>query len=304
LKIIKRIIKKYISKVENRITDEIISNFEYLYIANKLQNINLNSHDSILDGNREIPIIVSLTTFGNRIKDVYLTIESIAKQTMKPSKIILWLNEDEFSLSDLPISLLRLQNRGLTIDFCKNYKSYKKLIPTLKKWNDDIIITIDDDAIYNWDLIEVLYKNHLQNPNLILCGIAKRMDYTNNDLTEYNNWEKNTSETFFPSKLNLAIGIGGVLYFPGCFYEDVSYENKFMNLAPYADDLWFKVMSLLKGVKVKCVGNDFSTASKLIPLKISLESSLSIINVINKKNDIQLRNILIEYDAYKLLTDN
>lgn len=37
-------------------------------------------------------IIVSLTTYGRRIHSVYMAIESVMEQTMKPNRIILWLD--------------------------------------------------------------------------------------------------------------------------------------------------------------------------------------------------------------------
>ena len=73
-------------------------------------------------------LIVSITTYGRRVHQVYLTLESIANQTCKPNKVILWLDENEFSKDSLPLSLKKLCKRGLIVRFCPNYKSYKKLV--------------------------------------------------------------------------------------------------------------------------------------------------------------------------------
>ena len=51
------------------------------------------------------PLVVSLTTFGQRIFDVHLVVESIMQQTVLPNRIILWLDETEFNESSLPLSL-------------------------------------------------------------------------------------------------------------------------------------------------------------------------------------------------------
>ncbi len=48
--------------------------------------------------------------------------------------------------------------KGLTIDWCEDIKSYKKLIPTLKKYPDAIIVTADDDLIYDNKWLEQLYN--------------------------------------------------------------------------------------------------------------------------------------------------
>jgi len=55
-------------------------------------------------------IIVSLTTYGKRLQQVYLTIESLMQQSMKPNKIVLWL---DYSFQDkrLPQLLKQQHNR-------------------------------------------------------------------------------------------------------------------------------------------------------------------------------------------------
>ena len=52
---------------------------------------------------------------------------------------------------NLPRDLLKLRSFGLTIDWCENLRSYKKLIPAIEKYPDDIIVTADDDVFYHAD---------------------------------------------------------------------------------------------------------------------------------------------------------
>lgn len=52
-----------------------------------------------VDKNSEHKLVVSLTTFGERIFTVHKTIESLMLQTLKPNHIVLWLAEDEFGAS-------------------------------------------------------------------------------------------------------------------------------------------------------------------------------------------------------------
>ena len=75
----------------------------------------------------------------------------------------------------MPLQLLELKEKGLTIDWYHDIKSYKKLIPTLKKYPEDIIITVDDDAIYTPDLIKELYMEHTKNPQDIQCCRAHKI---------------------------------------------------------------------------------------------------------------------------------
>ena len=72
-------------------------------------------------------IIISLTSFPKRIDIVWITIESILRQSQKPDEIILWLAEEQFQgIDSLPKSLLELMERGLTIRFCDDLRSHKK----------------------------------------------------------------------------------------------------------------------------------------------------------------------------------
>ena len=108
-------------------------------------------------------VIVSLTTYDKRFYDVYLTIESIMQGTVKPNRIILWLANEMKDLH-VPVSLQRQVERGLEIGYTKDIRSFKKLIPTLKKYPESVIITIDDDALYEYDLVENLVNGYKTDP--------------------------------------------------------------------------------------------------------------------------------------------
>lgn len=43
------------------------------------------------------------------------------------------------------------------------------------------------------------------------------------------------------------LGVGGVIYPPGCFGEDFFEKEIFTAICPNGDDIWLKAMSLLKG---------------------------------------------------------
>ena len=79
-------------------------------------------------------VVVSLTSFGKRIYDVHLAIESIMQGTVKPNRIVLWLSEEEFKGKPLPRMLEMQKARGLQVEFCEDIRSYKKLIPALKQF--------------------------------------------------------------------------------------------------------------------------------------------------------------------------
>lgn len=192
-------------------------------------------------------VIISLTTYDIRINTVALTIISLLQQTKVVDCIILWLSKDEFSMGTIPINLKELQSLGLQIEFCDDLKSYKKLIPTLKMYPNDIIITVDDDVIYEADIVQQMLDSYAEYPDYVHCMRGHKMVLDNNgSLSSYNRWEFCTMD-FTPSAKIFPTGVGGILYPPGFYYKDIFDVELFMRLAPHGDDIWFKAMSLLQG---------------------------------------------------------
>jgi hypothetical protein len=245
-------------------------------------------------------IIISLTTYGKRIYDVHLVIESLFNQTRKPNKIILWLAENEFNESNIPLILKRQQARGLEIAYCKDIKSYKKLIPALKKYPEQIIITIDDDIIYPFDIIENLYREYVKNPQCVHYYRGHKMVFDKNErLAPYKNWKMDDqcseiSFTTFPT------GCGGILYPPHCFYEDILREDLFMKLAPTADDIWFKAMTLLKDIPCKKV----FFSNECIEIDKNHDIALYFENVEKNMNDVQIKQVFDYYNLWKKIINN
>jgi len=301
IKILSRFYSKFLNSLTTLLIQELRCIQKEITLSEEAKTTNINSKVPLIsDNSLDKKIIVSLTTYSHRIHSVYITIESIAKQTMKADKIILWLDKEEFNDETIPISLKNLKKRGLTIKYYKNIKGYKKLIPTLKEHPNDIIITVDDDIIYNFDLIENLYKTYTEYPNSIICYRGHLMKFDNeNNILPYNKWEKDIPSSK-PSLLIFPTGAGGILYFPGCFNKDVLNEEIFMKLAPNGDDIWFKVMSLLQGTKCKTIGINNSKCTNQVPLESSKINDLAQLNVIKKYNDKQLENLIKHYKLQKV----
>ena len=121
-------------------------------IAQKIEQLPFN----ILHRNEdETDVIVSLTSYGKRVTDsVPYAIFSIFTQSVLPNRIVLWLDNDNWNDNNLPYLLKRIQKSGLEIYYCDDIRSYKKLIPALRKFPNNPIITIDDDFYYNKDFIK------------------------------------------------------------------------------------------------------------------------------------------------------
>ena len=150
MNIIKRLKEKYLNSVES-IVRKCNSQLFFNQVSEELTEKALFSKELGINREKvcEHEVIVSLTTYGKRLYDVYLPIESIMQGSLKPNRIILWISED-LKGKELPITLQRQQKRGLDIRYCKDIRSYTKLVPALKCFPNACIITIDDDLIYNY----------------------------------------------------------------------------------------------------------------------------------------------------------
>jgi hypothetical protein len=245
-------------------------------------------------------LIVSLTTYGKRLSEVYLTIETIMQQTIKPNKIVLWLGDDAKKM-DIPVTLKNQQKRGLEIHYCEDIGSYTKLIPSLQKFPGSIIITIDDDCLYNFDIIENLYGAYKNNPSQIYALRLHRMKIrSSHRLEKYSNWVWGY-ENFDASPLNFPTGVGGVLYPPHCFAKEVFNKDVYLSICKYADDVWFKATSLMNGfISQKAYthnknGNDFLINDNVQDITLAKQ------NNDKSMNDIQLKAVFDKYDLYRYL---
>ena len=67
--------------------------------------------------------------------------------------------------------------------------SYKKLVPTLDLYPNDIIITVDDDVYYSNDLVLSLYNSYLNDMDKISCLRASVITFKNDGtVAPYNEW--------------------------------------------------------------------------------------------------------------------
>ncbi len=269
---------------------------KYEVVSDRLLQSSLFDKESIVDSNASKNLVVSLTTYNIRIHQVHLVIESIAKQSLKPTHLILWLDEKEFSEETIPEILKRQRERGLEIRFCQDYKSYKKLIPTLELYPNDDIVTIDDDILYPYYFLERLVKESRTYPKTVISYRAHKVSYSaTGGLLPYKSWDRCTrneeaSFDIFPT------GIGGILYPNGSLHEDCNDYELASRLAPKGDDIWFKAMTLRNGYKSKIVSGKIDFKYDFFEIPSGIELGLYVSNVIEGGYDEQIKSVFDKYN--------
>ena len=136
--------------------------------------------------NNNIRVVISLTTSPKRLEKIDDILNNIVNQTRKPNKIILnvpHIFKRDCSKYNEEI-LKKLNNKYgeiLLINRCEDRGPITKLIPTLdlEKDPNTNIILIDDDIIYEKDLIEKLVNEYNKNPEIVIANnIFTPLKYT------------------------------------------------------------------------------------------------------------------------------
>lgn len=237
-------------------------------------------------------VLVTLTTYPARTGTVAQTVRTLLNQTYCPDAVLLWLAEEQYpgQEADLPEELLQLRAHGLEIRWTKDIRSFKKLIPALKEYPQDILVTADDDLLYPPDWLATLVAGHLRHPECICARRCHEVALNRRGMQPYARWHMEINARR-PRYGNFFTGVGGVLYPPHCMEDTVLDESKFMRLCPQQDDIWFWGMALLHGTRIYIPCNPFH----LEYVEGTQENGLFGINVFGGENDAALARMVEHY---------
>jgi hypothetical protein len=193
--------------------------------------------------------VVSLTSHGKRIRSVYLAIESVARGTVLPSRIILWIDEKD-RFENLPVEIQRLMERGLEVKLCENYGPHTKYYPYLAGEEDFCVplVIADDDQLYPRNWLAKLVEAYREFPTVVNCHWAVEARLSGS-ISKYQGWKR--CGRVKPSFGQIALGTSGVIYGPEFLRILKAKGNAFKRCCPRADDLWLHVQALRSGYKIR-----------------------------------------------------
>lgn len=235
-------------------------------------------------------IIVSMTSYPARFPHIHLTLKSIMLQTMRPDRIIVWLDED-VTRDQYTEKMMAFEKLGVEYRTAPgNLKPHKKYIHAMQEYPECIIITVDDDVVYSSDVIASLMETHKKYPSAVCARRVHRITKNSEGgLAPYNEWQGEYMSERQPSHELMATGVGGVLYPPHCFDPRVFDAELIQKLCLGADDIWLKVMELLAGTKVVWAVCRIPAPDEI---KGSQKSNLRSENVESNQNDVYMYNVL------------
>ncbi len=292
---------KYKSKLK-----EDISEFENVLCVNKecvdkkIENLKINRKKCIPN------LVVSMTSYPERMKDIHYAIYSVFNQSVLPDKFILWLAESEFPNKelDIPSTVLQFKRYGLEIRFTDAIRSFKKLCPALQEFPKSILVSADDDIYYPNTWLEDMYKTYKNSPTMICAHRIHKVKVINGEIGAYDSWDKciiDNKGSFY----NFPTSVGGVLYPPNSLYFDSIKKDLFLKLCPHQDDVWVWAMAITNNVKIRSALNAMNNSLVYVnperELSLNGETTLAQINIQKGENDKQIKSVVEYYNILRIL---
>ncbi|WP_108446320.1 tetratricopeptide repeat protein [Halomonas denitrificans] len=195
-------------------------------------------------------LVVSLTSYKARFDNLHLTLRSLLLQRSSPDLLILWIAEEE--KGDLPDEVWELELYGLSIRFCEDLRSYKKIVPVLREFTDSFIVTADDDLYYEPGWLDGLVASWDGSYKTVVSHRAHKIKLDGKgEPVSYRHWKWQVGNDEVVDGMIFPTCGAGALYPPGVFHDDVIKSSSFMKLCPDADDVWLYWMMSLNGAKAK-----------------------------------------------------
>lgn len=229
-----------------------------------LVNFHINSlgeYSGVNEATQRSPmLIVSLTSNEEQFKDLPQTLYSLLNQSLKPDKLILWLDEKFENSTNLPYEITQFVKNGLEIRFVKNIKSYTKVIYAFKEFFNEILVTADDNIYYPTDWLKKLYLSYVAHPENVHVHKAYKVQVCTDKKISINTRSNFVKEEVADYK-NFPVSYGGILYPPNCFSKEALRQDIFLRYAPNAEEVWFWIMAIINNKKVRVVKNHIKVFS-------------------------------------------
>jgi hypothetical protein len=203
--------------------------------------------------------VISLTSYPARAKFLELTLQRLLLQDFPervPIVVSVW-KDDLPSFEAIKSSFSRYGVEFVTTEI--DYRSYKKYWASqISPYLDSVIIIADDDICYVDGWLRKLISLHAQSPDAVHGVRGNLIPSDPTSSIDYMNWVPVTG-TESGRKVFLT-GAGGMIFPRRVLYDIFNEEEKFMRLAPSADDIyiWFYLNS--RKIETKC-----SSISEVVP---------------------------------------
>lgn len=201
-------------------------------------------------------VIVSLTSYPQRIDYVADVVRSLFAQLQLPDLTVLYLSEDQFpdGVKSLPPSLTSCLDRDFQIRWVRgDMRSHKKYLYAVRDFPEDLVITVDDDIVCRNTLVGDLLSAHTRHPHAVAAIRTHLMEFDfNGVLLPYSSWQMEVGNARpelcdRPSVRLFGTSGAGMLLPPGSLPAAAFDTRAIGETCPNADDVWLKAMSTIAG---------------------------------------------------------
>lgn len=199
-------------------------------------------------------IIVSMTTIPCRQKRLEENLESILNQSYRFDKLVINIDDNLTEDDYVWYNKLKERDERIEINVCDHkWRSCNKLLPTIQKYPDAVVITVDDDIYYPKDCVFYLVKSYENNNDCIIAHEVQPIIVENNKFVGYID--------DFDVKLGIKCYgkyMSNCCLFPPRIFEgtDLFNYDKMMECTNGVhDELWFWVNSVMN--KIKTINLDY-----------------------------------------------
>ena len=117
----------------------------------------------------ETNFCITMTTIPNRLSNIYKTINSIEKQTVKPNRIFLNIPNTYYRFPGVKIpesEIEKIKSELVQINRCDDYGPATKIMGALNQVKSyDCVIIIDDDHLYDKRMCEIFIREFEKKKN-------------------------------------------------------------------------------------------------------------------------------------------
>jgi hypothetical protein len=183
-------------------------------------------------------IVLSITTIKSRISNLPKILSSIINKNKSDFVIHIFYSlelnilDDGCDSNDIEqlenfIKSNDKTNVQIKLTQTENIGPYKKIIPALKIYKDHIIITVDDDEIFESEIVD-LYVEAYEKYKCIISSVGRIIDLSNGkDMNDTISYYKKIFQTDTPYMNILPEGYGGILYHSNMFDENfINFDYK------------------------------------------------------------------------------
>lgn len=190
-----------------------------------------------------------MTSHGLRIDLCHLAIESIARGTVRPRRIVLWLDASHRDCP-LPATLDRLRRCGLEVGWTTDVAPHTKYVPALRQMGGGgtPLVVADDDSLSAADWLERLDASECRHPDAFPAYRCRQILMRDGRFEPYGAWPiTRPADGDLP---RFVTAVGGALLTPVLIAELLRRRTAFEQVAPRCDDTWINAVALQADIPI------------------------------------------------------